>query len=777
MAGLKLQQHKVFTKDGWKGYEDYVLGSLRIGDNILVFNPNTKVYEWSPLMGVDFYPSDRKVLLSILGKTIEFGKSQSWLIDVQYPQDLKIKNKYGLVNSNTLVSIDSNRESFGITWNKHIFYIQAGFIDLDLDLDLNLSSNKLTPYKELDFTLKPIENSELIPTWSPLTLYYNALVRTEELILLIGCTNHQLTTSSSIYPYALPKTLITTSPIDLVEFEGLINDAQIDLHSIELINISSTECYVCNKTDGVPISLPISIPYTDRESYQIRSNSLITPNGLICTFKVKDIQGTYSSNEAQVRVFGYRREDSSIQPTPSTTPFPINPYDIVTKSMGNISGGYLQLDSMSYVPPSIKVRWDSLIDIPIIEVDWEHILNKPLFRIAWEDIERIPANFPTSWESISNKPTLFNTSWESISGKPESFIPSSHSHPEYALKLHTHTVSDFPSLNLVLKQGDNISLLNNNVDFITLQDITSDLIKNLLKNPNVPGGGLDADLLNGYPATYFTNANNITTGVIGSQRLPLFSGDVYSLTNPTNLLLSITGVVPGIYTKVTVDNKGRILFGDVLVPNDIPALNASKITTGVFNPSLLPLASITTPGAIRLSNSYLDIGTLTVPTSKVINDIYAITQTLIPLAQKGVPNGIATLNSSGLIPIDQLPNTFNEVIFVDTFLGLPTIGQENYIYVVKNSQRMYIWDGIGFKSTDVTSVPKLTTPRNITIIGDAAWEVAFDGSQNVSGNLLLSNTTVIPGTYTKVTVDAKGRVIGGTTLITSDLPLIDGGSF
>ena len=90
---------------------------------------------------------------------------------------------------------------------------------------------------------------------------------------------------------------------------------------------------------------------------------------------------------------------------------------------------------------------------------------------------------------------------------------------------------------------------------------------------------------------------------------------------------------------------------------------------------------------------------------------------------------------------------------------------------------MYIWDGIGFKSTDVTSVPKLTTPRNITITGDAAWEVAFDGSQNVSGNLLLSNTSVIPGTYTKVTVDAKGRVSEGTTLITTDLPLVDGGSF
>jgi hypothetical protein len=771
MAGLKLQQHKVFTKDGWKGYEDYLLGSLRIGDDIIVFNPNTKVYDWSPLIEIDFCPFDRKVLLSILGKTIEFGKSQSWLIDVQYPPDLKLNNKYNLVDSSTLSHIDSNRESFGVTWNKHIFYIQAGVTDLDLDL--GLSTNILTPYKESNFTLIPVNNLDSIPTWSPLTLYYNALVRTEELILLVGCAKHSSITSGNNYPYALSKTLITSLPINLLEFDGLMGEDQVEIQTIELINISSSECYVCNKTNGIPIGLPTSIPYKDRELYEIRNSLLSVPNKLVCTFKVKNLLGTISPNESFIRTF-----TPSNTPLPSPTPFPINPSDIVTKSMGNVSGGYLQLDNMSYVPSIIKVRWDSLIDIPIIEVDWQHILNKPVFKTTWDEIERRPTTFPTSWELISNKPTSFSTTWEAILDKPQAFPPSSHAHSEYALKSHTHTVSDFPSLNLVIKQGDNISLLNNNVDFITLQDITSDLIKTLLKNPNVPGGGLDADLLGGFPAGYFTNANNITTGVIGAYRLPLFSGgDVYSLINPTNLLLSITGVVPGIYTKLTVNDKGRILFGDALVSSDIPALDASKITTGVFNPLLLPLASFTARGAVILSNSYLDIGSLTVPTSKVINDVYDITQTLIPLSQKGVPNGVATLNSFGVIPTDQLPNTLDEVIFVETFLGLPTIGQENYIYVVKNSQRMYIWDGLGFKSTDVTSVPKLTTARNITITGDASWEVQFDGSQNVTSDLILSNTSVIPGQYTKVTVDQKGRVLNGTTLITNDLPIIDGGSF
>ena len=69
---------------------------------------------------------------------------------------------------------------------------------------------------------------------------------------------------------------------------------------------------------------------------------------------------------------------------------------------------------------------------------------------------------------------------------------------------------------------------------------------------------------------------------------------------------------------------------------------------------------------------------------------------------------------------------------------------------------------------------KLSTPRNFSASGDAtAPSVQFDGTQNVDLVLTLANiASLTPGTYTKVTVDQKGRVTAGQTIEVSDLPNI-----
>ena len=67
---------------------------------------------------------------------------------------------------------------------------------------------------------------------------------------------------------------------------------------------------------------------------------------------------------------------------------------------------------------------------------------------------------------------------------------------------------------------------------------------------------------------------------------------------------------------------------------------------------------------------------------------------------------------------------------------------------------------------------KLATPRSFSITGDAeASPVNFDGTQNVALTLALAAISGLQaGTYTKVTVDAKGRVTAGNTLTISDIP-------
>lgn len=99
--------------------------------------------------------------------------------------------------------------------------------------------------------------------------------------------------------------------------------------------------------------------------------------------------------------------------------------------------------------------------------------------------------------------------------------------------------------------------------------------------------------------------------------------------------------------------------------------------------------------------------------------------------------------------------------------------------VTLDSQKLYVGDADGnvtmVKASSagaVESANKLTTARNINLTGDATGTTAFDGSANVEIAVALANSGVSAGTYTKVTVDAKGRVTTGSTLEKADLPTI-----
>lgn len=67
---------------------------------------------------------------------------------------------------------------------------------------------------------------------------------------------------------------------------------------------------------------------------------------------------------------------------------------------------------------------------------------------------------------------------------------------------------------------------------------------------------------------------------------------------------------------------------------------------------------------------------------------------------------------------------------------------------------------------------KLATPRTFQVTGDASSAaMSFDGTQNVELQVALAAISgLTAGTYTKVTVDGKGRVTAGNTLVVSDLP-------
>lgn len=94
---------------------------------------------------------------------------------------------------------------------------------------------------------------------------------------------------------------------------------------------------------------------------------------------------------------------------------------------------------------------------------------------------------------------------------------------------------------------------------------------------------------------------------------------------------------------------------------------------------------------------------------------------------------------------------------------------------VLDTGKLYIGDGtnkilINPDNINSETANKLATARLISVSGDGSGSANFDGSANAAITLVLANTGVTAGTYTKVTVDSKGRITSATNLTANDIP-------
>jgi len=78
-------------------------------------------------------------------------------------------------------------------------------------------------------------------------------------------------------------------------------------------------------------------------------------------------------------------------------------------------------------------------------------------------------------------------------------------------------------------------------------------------------------------------------------------------------------------------------------------------------------------------------------------------------------------------------------------------------------------DVTGNLAGNASTASTLQTARNIALSGDLTGSVSFNGGSNVTIASTLVNSGVTAGTYTKVTVDAKGRVTSATGASTADI--------
>ena len=260
----------------------------------------------------------------------------------------------------------------------------------------------------------------------------------------------------------------------------------------------------------------------------------------------------------------------------------------------------------------------------------------------------------------------------------------------------------------------------------------------------------------------------LASGTLAVARLPSFTGDVTSLPGSSTMTLATTGVTSGVYTKVTVDAKGRVASATQLSASDIttalgfmPVSAATAVTSGIT--TLNGLTAVTQNFAVGIAGTNFNIMSS--------GGIHTFN---IPLASAATVTGGLLSNADYATFMNKMPNTFSAVT---SALGYTPADSSTVLYKASNlsdlnspaTARANL--GLGALATSSTldlssalAVGTLSPLRLPSFVGDVS-------SASGTNLLTLSTTGVTAGTYTKLTVDAKGRITTGLSLTTSDVAI------
>lgn len=230
----------------------------------------------------------------------------------------------------------------------------------------------------------------------------------------------------------------------------------------------------------------------------------------------------------------------------------------------------------------------------------------------------------------------------------------------------------------------------------------------------------------------------------------------------------------------TTGNKGQDLSGtgeNIFYVGTINATISSNYSNVVVK-SVLPLSASATISSYNSSTGAIELKIKSARPNTSVNVTLNCT-TEANVAEYGYYN-ISVLETQKVDLTDYQTKTLDTSVSINgetkTTVNDSLTAIANYISGLKSGTNVV---------EKANKANQLVTARTITLSGDATGNISFDGSSNKTLSVTLSNSGVTAGTYSVVTVDAKGRAtsggqiieVGGASQTTPSASLAVGGIF
>ena len=131
-------------------------------------------------------------------------------------------------------------------------------------------------------------------------------------------------------------------------------------------------------------------------------------------------------------------------------------------------------------------------------------------------------------------------------------------------------------------------------------------------------------------------------------------------------------------------------------------------------------------------------------------------------SEKGVANGVATLDGTGKIPSAQLPSYVDDVVEYSNMASFPATGSAGILYIDLATNKEYRWGGSAYQVITSGAVDSVAGKTGVITLGTAditGLDTALGGKALATHSHIISDVTGLQGA-----LDAKATTTSVTTL-------------